>query len=315
MAPKSVKYSPNSIIYFKGDRANAVYVLKHGQVSLNYKDLQTGQDVQDMIGTGEFFGVKAALGHFIHDETAVVLQSSEVIQFTVSEFEGLLKGNNRLILKMLKVFSTQLRRIHRQVQGLLSSDLAGNPELGLFEIGEYYKKHKDYTKSYSAFKRYKELYPRGYYAAQVEQNITEMKSFSDSESPSSVEKSSGDSLLILSKQIERGKYKEAFQGLTRKIQNQPTKSELEEAEYLLGVCLLRLGKIPECQSQLTSVVKKYPRHAKLNEVLYYLGLSYKESGDMQKAQGFLSKSLSMLKPGSPLYKECAAKLKDWKQGV
>jgi CRP-like cAMP-binding protein len=87
--PKAVTYNPNSIVYFKGDRSGFVYVLKSGQVSLNYTDLQTGQEVHDTIQKGEFFGVKAALGGYIHDETAQVVVESQVLQFTVNEFETL----------------------------------------------------------------------------------------------------------------------------------------------------------------------------------------------------------------------------------
>ena len=39
--------------------------------------------------------------------------------FSVPEFEQLATKNTRIITKMLKVFSNQLRRIHKQVQTLL----------------------------------------------------------------------------------------------------------------------------------------------------------------------------------------------------
>lgn len=314
MAPKTVKYSPNSIIYFKGDRSNAVYVLKQGQVSLNYKDLQTGQEVQDLIRMGEFFGVKAALGRFIHDETAVVIQESVVIQFTVQEFENLLKGNNRLIVKMLKVFSTQLRRIHKQVQGLLSSDLAANPELGLFEIGEYYRKHQDYIKSAAAYRRYKDLYPSGYYITQVETALSALEKSGFGMNGDGDSSGKTESLFLMTKQIERGKYPEALRGLTQYLQN-PACADKDEAEFQLGMCLYRMSKIPEALAQLTSVVKKYPRFPKLGEVLYFLGRSYKQSGDQHKAIGFVNKSLSMLRKDSKLYQEAEETLKMWKEGI
>lgn len=312
MAPKTVKYNTNSIIYFKGDRSNSIYVLKKGSVSLNYKDLQTGQEVQDLIKTGEFFGVKAALGHYTHDETAVVVVDSEVVQFSVSEFEALLKGNIRLILKMLKVFSTQLRRIHRQVQGLLSSDLSGNPELGLFEIGEYYRKQKDYKKSIAAYKRYKELHPRGYYIAQVEKALESVDEGTFFQNRSDVETEESQSVFVYGKHIERGNYQAALKGLTHYLQSPSNDEERPEAEYLLGVCLFKMGKIKECLSQLTGTVKKYPKHGKLGEVLFYLGMGYGSAGDTTKAAGFMSKSVSMLSEDSTLLKEGRRKLSEWK---
>ena len=62
---------------------------------------------------------------------------------------------------MLKVFSNQLRRIHRQVQNLMVSDEQVNPETGLYKIGEYYMKNKRYGQALHAYKRYLVYYPTG----------------------------------------------------------------------------------------------------------------------------------------------------------
>ncbi len=71
MSPKAVQYRANSIIYFKGDTSDRVYLLNSGKVSLNYIDIETGQEVHDLIKMGEFFGVKSGLGRYPREETAV----------------------------------------------------------------------------------------------------------------------------------------------------------------------------------------------------------------------------------------------------
>ena len=81
--------------------------------------------------------------------------------FTPAEFEQLAAKNTRIITKMLKVFSNQLRRIHKQVQNLLVSDAQVNPETGLYQIGEYYLKNKRYGQALHAYKRYLVYYPSG----------------------------------------------------------------------------------------------------------------------------------------------------------
>ena len=139
--PKAINYKANSIVYFRGDISEKVYILKSGKVSLNYNDIETGQEMHDLIQTGEFFGVKSALGKYPREETAVVLTDSTMIAFSVPEFEQLALQNTRIIMKMLKVFSNQLRRIHKQVRNLLMTGANTNdPESGLFKIGQYYLK-------------------------------------------------------------------------------------------------------------------------------------------------------------------------------
>lgn len=76
MSPKAVQYKANSIIYFKGDTSERVYILKSGKVSLKSNDIETGQEMQEMIQMGEFFGVKSALGKYPREETAIVLTLS-----------------------------------------------------------------------------------------------------------------------------------------------------------------------------------------------------------------------------------------------
>ncbi|MDC7219740.1 MAG: cyclic nucleotide-binding domain-containing protein [Spirochaetales bacterium] len=294
MPPKAVTYNPNSIVYFKGDKSGFVYVLQSGQISLNYTDLQTGQEVHDLIQTGEFFGVKAALGGYTHDETAQVLVESKVVQFRVSEFEALISGNQRLLSKMMRVFSTQLRRIHNQVQGLMSSDISADPELGLFEVGRYYQKEGDPLKARAAFKKYLSYYPHGTYAAGVQKAMQELNTAPHrKEDADEVE---APTLFICRKKMDRGEYQEAYKGLRLlyKGENLP-REEKPEVELLLGICLFQLNKYKEAAAQFTSLVKKYPRHGQLDVICYYLGLAYRELDDREKAMGFLTKAITMLK--------------------
>ena len=72
MSPKAAQYKANSIVYFKGDVTERVYILKGGKVVLKYNDIESGQEMQDIIQTGEFFGVKSALGKYPREETVSV---------------------------------------------------------------------------------------------------------------------------------------------------------------------------------------------------------------------------------------------------
>ena len=177
MSPKAVQYRASSIIYFKGDQSDRIFLLNSGKVSLSYVDIETGQEVRDLIKMGEFFGVKSALGRYLREETAIVLQDSAVMVFSVPEFEQLAAKNTRIITKMLAVFSNQLRRIHRQVQNLMVSDQQVNPESGLYKIGEYYLKNKRYGQALYAFKRYLVYYPTGVYASDVTSKIVQAEEY------------------------------------------------------------------------------------------------------------------------------------------
>ena len=165
--PKAGIYRANSVIYFQGDLSDKIYILQSGTVSLNYTDIENGKEIHEIIEKGEFFGVKSALGKYPREENAVVLSDTQVLVFTVPEFEVFTQANTRIIMKMLKVFSNQLRRVHKQVENLLEKPEAASPETGLFRAGEYYLKNRQYSQAKYVFSRYLTYYPAGKLASEA----------------------------------------------------------------------------------------------------------------------------------------------------
>lgn len=165
--PKAGLYRANSVIYFQGDLSDKIFILQSGTVSLNYTDIENGKEIHEIIEKGEFFGVKSALGKYPREENAVVLSDTQVLVFTVPEFEIFAQANTRIIMKMLKVFSNQLRRVHKQVETLLEKSEAESPETGLFTAGGYYLKNRQYSQAKYIFSRYLTYYPAGRLAEQA----------------------------------------------------------------------------------------------------------------------------------------------------
>ena len=168
--PKPLQYKTGSLIYAQGEEAEKIYILQNGKISLVYQDIETGDDVRDQMQPGEFFGVKSALGRFPREENAIALTDSTVLAMTIPEFESMALANTKIILKMLKVFSTQMRRIHTQVSKLTESTET-KPDEGLFAIGERYLKLKRYSHAKYVFSRYLALYPEGSNAALAAKNL------------------------------------------------------------------------------------------------------------------------------------------------
>ena len=175
--PKAANYRANSVIYFQGDVSDRIFILQSGQVVLGYSDIETGKELREVIQTGEFFGVKSALGKYPREENAAVVADAQVLIFTVPEFEQFVSANTRIILKMLRVFSNQLRRIHKQVENLMEKQETLSPELGLFRTGEYYLKNRMYSQGKYVFSRYLTYYPAGKLSEAASKNLETAESF------------------------------------------------------------------------------------------------------------------------------------------
>ena len=347
MSPKAANYAANSIVYFRGDVNERVFILKSGKVVLKYNDIETGQEMQDVIQTGEFFGVKSALGKSPREETAVVLQDSAMVAFSVPEFEQVALKNTRIIMKMLKVFSNQLRRIHNQVMNLLSTGEQVNPETGLFNIGQYYMKSKKYTQALYAFRRYLTYYPSGQFASEANQNIQVAEKYADlpqaqpqaaakpssqssapepaapSEKPVNVAApisgaagSTGKEMSDAAKAyynaislFSQESYEEAMEEFKVLVNDAQDKEYATKALFEIGRCLFALNKYDTCVKHYTTMIKKYPKHPDLADALFYLGSCNEKKGDSARAESFYKKILSMATEDVPAHKKARKALR------
>ncbi|MBN2803105.1 MAG: Crp/Fnr family transcriptional regulator, partial [Deltaproteobacteria bacterium] len=138
-APQGVTqrvYKSGSIIYFEGDKSEYVYVLKSGGVTLTSIKIESGEETKDAVRMGEFFGVKSAVGRYPREETAQTIGDTVVLLLPLADFEKLAVSNIKIVKKMLKVFSNQLRRTGKTVREVLGESETLNPDQELFRIGE-----------------------------------------------------------------------------------------------------------------------------------------------------------------------------------
>lgn len=326
-----MNFKANSVIYFRGDVSDRIYILKSGRISLNSTDIETGQEIHDYIQTGEFFGVKSGLGKYPREENAVVLSDASVIMFTVPEFEQLVSQNTRIIMKMLKVFSNQLRRMHGKVSALLAEGEQVDPESGLFNIGQYYLGKKRYEQALYAFRRYLTYYPSGRLhtranelAQKAEQFLQQYGSGKgpsiegvESASPAeSTKPDAGRQLSDAAKEFyaavstfSQQKYADAMRAF-KQIADTGTDEEYRiKALFEMGRCFSSLGQHDACIKHFTGLIQRYPKIPELPDALYYVGQSYQEKGDTQRAQSFYQKIMSMPGVGEALMRKVRRAIK------
>jgi TolA-binding protein len=331
--PKPLQYRSGSLIYFQGDAADKVFILQKGTVSLVYQDIETGQDVHDMVQPGEFFGVKSALGRYPREENAVALQDTAVMAFTVPEFEALAMANTRIIMKMLKVFSNQMRRIHKQVSSLMEKEEL-NPDVGLYNVGEYYLKNKRFSQAKYVFGRYLTYYPSGRNAVQAAKYLelaeTSLSRYGDGKGPAvstagssaappgaapsrppappdefdhtpgAAPAASPAALSNTAKAyydavsyISQEKYQQAYLSFKKIVDAGEDPEYVAKSTYEIGRCLYLLNKYDDCIKYYTMMITKYPKHPDLRDAIFFIGQSYEKNNRKDQAAAFYKKILSM----------------------
>ena len=156
--PKAMQYTKGSIIYFEGDKDERIFIMQSGQVLLTSTDIESGQPVAEQVKSGEFFGVKSALGHFGREETATALVPTVAVSLTVQEFEILFSNNKALIMKMLRVFSNQLRQIHRKTESILNN-VTADQQSGMLAVAKSFYDDEQYRSACDVYLKFLKRYP------------------------------------------------------------------------------------------------------------------------------------------------------------
>ncbi|MFP3040819.1 cyclic nucleotide-binding domain-containing protein [Treponema primitia] len=315
--PKTVQYRDGAVIYFQGENAaDKIYLLQSGNVTLHYQDIETGEHISDPVQAGEFFGVKAALGRYPEEENAIVAHETTIMIFSVSEFEQLASSNIRIIMKMLKIFSKQLRRVHRQTANIMEKEGYDpeNPEQSLFSVGEYYLKNKRFPQAQYIFGRYLTYYPSGKNAGKAARNLQIMRTESSTESaldtpaaPEAKRKSSIGQVVTAEDGsaaakaysdavscISQGKFQDAFVTLKKILDDAADPGFMAKSSFEIGRCLFMMNKFEECIQHFTIMLTSYPKHPNLPDALFFIAQSHELRGKKDMAEVFYTKILSMV---------------------
>ena len=134
--PKLMQYTKGSIVYFEGDKDERVFILQKGIAVSTTTDIETKEPITEQIKNGEFFGAKSALGHFPREETVTVLTDATCVALSVPEFETMFGGNKGVMMKMLRVFSGQLRQVHKKIESILNQDNTINPMAAMISVAQ-----------------------------------------------------------------------------------------------------------------------------------------------------------------------------------
>lgn len=170
--PVARNYKPGSIIYFDGDKhSEEIYILQSGKISLTSLALDTGEEIKESLANGEFFGVKSVLGKYPREETVQTHTQTVVLVLQPDEFEQMVLKNFRILMKMLKVFSNQLRRVGKKVRELMHKGESKMPATELFYIGEYYFKKGKAQQATYVYNKYLEFYQDGQFVDQTKERL------------------------------------------------------------------------------------------------------------------------------------------------
>ncbi len=338
------EYKNGSIVYFERDKSDDIFVLQKGRILLTFTNT-SGVEIKEDVKIGEFFGVKSSIGKYPREETAQVLGGASVLVFKPAEFEAFVSTKTHLIIKMLKVFSSQLRSVHKQVREILGQGEAKNSAYELMNVAEVFHKNSHLDHASYAYRKYLENYPDGMYMerANVLLDLTKQGAAYPISMPELTYKNEGankgvnlqDMLKTLavpqsnsdfnpnsivakfdqaSTLLNADKIKDAitlFEELTERTDSVTGEDDqaIENALFYLGKAYYKGNDFGNALQIFSMFVKKYPNGQLAKENLYHLALSNEQVGEKDKAIQLFQKVASMAPLDDSISEEAKKKVK------
>lgn len=303
-----IKYKMDSVIYFASDTANYIYILKSGNVVLNSIDNESNKLISKQIKAGELFGVKSVLGNYPRNETAIAISDATVYAFDQKAFEDFSIKNPRIILQMIKIYSKDLRKLHKQTETLITKNAEKNNEEkikfenqeeftnddGLFSVAEAFFKSEHYAICTEVARRYNKLYSNGKHQREINELLLHCKgrtnaSFSVKKSEEPQFDVSSEALKQAIQAENENEYAKAYHAYSELFKSENTD---EATLSIIGAarCLVKLEKYTEAIKLLSLTIKRNSESEKLAEMLFLIGKSYEKLGQSDKADAFFDKS-------------------------
>ena len=175
--PKVVPYKRGSVIFFSEDKKDdRIFILQSGNVVLKWTDLASGKEIVENLQQGEFFGVKSSLAKMPRMETAYAMEDSQVIQLTPLEFENIFSKNSAVVNKMLRVFSKNLRTLHKQTEIILHHEAVNvPPHAAMMLVARSFADVEEYSTARSICELIKKRFPTADNMPEVEQFLSETR--------------------------------------------------------------------------------------------------------------------------------------------
>ena len=115
------EFPKGTILFKEGEPGKEMFVLQSGKVAIS-KKVRDVEKVLAILGPGEFFGEMAIIANKPRNASAIVSEDAKLLVIDPKTFEGMIRGNSEIAVRMIKKLSDRLSEADAQIENLLLSD-------------------------------------------------------------------------------------------------------------------------------------------------------------------------------------------------
>jgi CRP-like cAMP-binding protein len=170
-----VNFPANSYIIVEGKKdANNFYIIREGKVRVTRETAVVGEDPNQVLGPGDFFGVVAAMSQHAQIESATSLTNVSLISVSYDQFGTLIQKSTAVAMNIIRFFSMKLRQFDTTITRLSFRNAVEEDPNELFKIGEYYNQLQNVPHATFAYQSYLKHLPSGQFVPQAKLRLQTM---------------------------------------------------------------------------------------------------------------------------------------------
>src|SRR6478736_5527674 len=115
------EFPEGTVLFREGEPGKEMFVLQSGKIAIS-KNVRDVQKVLAILGPGEFFGEMAIISNKPRNATATVHEDAKLLVIDPKTFEGMIRGNSEIAIRMIKKLAERLSEADAQIENLLLAD-------------------------------------------------------------------------------------------------------------------------------------------------------------------------------------------------
>jgi CRP/FNR family transcriptional regulator, cyclic AMP receptor protein len=115
------EFRQGDVLFREGEPGTEMYVIQAGKVNIT-KTVRETEKILATLGAGEFFGEMSILNHKPRSAGAVVAEDAKLLVIDPKTFEGMIRGNVEIAVRLIKKLSDRLQEADEQIENLLFRD-------------------------------------------------------------------------------------------------------------------------------------------------------------------------------------------------
>ena len=114
-----VKIKAGETVYLEGDPGAEMFIVQSGAIRI-FRNLGSDEKELAVMEKGDFFGEISVLEGTPRTASARALEDSELIEINSTVFDGMIRGNIEIAVRMLRKLSSRLQESNRQMEGMMA---------------------------------------------------------------------------------------------------------------------------------------------------------------------------------------------------